>query len=844
MQLVKSGIARDRKSVAMDKKSSAVNSVRPEKMSVFRNKGESLTSLCPWTLMADDGICLIKNGALMCAYEFYVPDLDSSPAYKINSVASAFNNAVMNLGEGWTVQFELQRRLTPEYPASNFTNLAAFLVERQREINFSYVENYYENRYYLTFTMQLPPEIEQKGAGLFYKQEKSNSGILDRNLLNGQIKSFKMECGKAVGIISQGVGMRALNSEELATYMHTSVSMDWHKIKLPKEYELFIDRYITDESLETSMPMRLGENYIPVVAVKAFPGTTIPAMFDALNRADCELRWSTRFMAYSKDEAIKKIDKAEKKFHSARKSVGQWVMETLMKVHSSREDSGAFAQEADASEARAEATVGACGFGEYTSNVMVWDKRLDVAEDKAKYILGIIGACGFNAVEEKHNALQAFLSMQPGNVYANIRQLFVSTTNMSHVIPISSVWSGLTRNNFLEEISGCGKPHITCMTDTGIPFFLNFNHTDVGHHWVSGPTGAGKSTYLALSEIQWLKYPGAQVIIFDKDLSARNVTMCVGGTYIETGKDDVAFQPLAELETEEEKRWAAEFIETLLSEQKVEISAMVRKAIYKAVTFTAEKPVEDRTLTTFWGYCDYADPNTGVEVVREGIYPYLVGGQYGNLFDRNASEIPISKWTMIEMGTLMNMGQSAVAPALMCLFRMCEKRFDGSPTLLILDEAWIFLKNEIFAKKIAEWLKVLRKKHVFVVFATQEIEDAAKSPVASTIISQCGSKVYLADEQANTQMMRDAYKLFGLDVDEIDLLSKSRKKQDYFFKSAQGARKFQLGLDALQLAIITNGADGHDLLDDIEAQHGKNTGVPLVEDILDAKKVTWRHLMD
>ena len=68
-----------------------------------------------------------------------------------------------------------------------------------------------------------------------------------------------------------------------------------------------------------------------------------------------------------------------------------------------------------------------CGFGDYISTVQVWDTDYQRAEEKAKYIAGVIGACGFSCKEETHNALQAWLSMQPGNVYANTRSLFVST---------------------------------------------------------------------------------------------------------------------------------------------------------------------------------------------------------------------------------------------------------------------------------------------------------------------------------------------------------------------------------------------------------------------------------
>ena len=60
-----------------------------------------------------------------------------------------------------------------------------------------------------------------------------------------------------------------------------------------------------------------------------------------------------------------------------------------------------------------------------------------------------------------------------------------------------------------------------------------------------------------------------------------------------------------------------------------------------------------------------------------------------------------------------------VLPVLTYLFHRLEARFDGRPTLLILDEAWVFLDNPLFAARIREWLKVLRKKNVAVVFATQ-----------------------------------------------------------------------------------------------------------------------------
>lgn len=139
---------------------------------------------------------------------------------------------------------------------------------------------------------------------------------------------------------------------------------------------------------------------------------------------------------------------------------------------------------------------------------------------------------------------------------------------------------------------------------------------------------------------------------------------------------------------------------------------------------------------------------------------------------------------------------------------------------------------------------MLRKKNVFVVFATQEIDDASKSEIASTLVSQCVTKIYLADEEALTPMNKEAYRKFGLEDSEINLLSKLQKKMDYFYKSSMGTRRFQLSLDELQLAILTCNSEEHKLLDKLEEKFGKNTGKELVEEILKAKGIEYKYLTD
>jgi len=380
----------------------------------------------------------------------------------------------------------------------------------------------------------------------------------------------------------------------------------------------------------------------------------------------------------------------------------------------------------------------------------------------------VIQSRGVIVKDETLNSREAWLGSLPGHVYANVRRPIINTLNLAHMMPLSAIWAGDEENRYLKEVSSCGTPHMVCSTTGSTPFRLNLHVGDVGHTLIVGPTGAGKSTLLAMLELQWLKYPGARVVIFDKDRSARAATLAIGGNYYEPGGEQapLAFQPLAGIESMGERIWAAGFMLLLLQEQGVTGSPALKKEIDKALENLVSSDRSHRTLTVFRDLAQSRE-------IRDALHPYVIEGSYGQLFDADHEEMHAGFWQMIEMGSLMSMPKDAIIPALYYLFHRVEQLFDGSPALLVLDEAWLFLKQN--------WLKTLRKKNVAVVFATQEVADAASSPIMATILSACHTKIYLPDEEALTPGMARAYDTFGLSGTEIALLARARKKQDYYY---------------------------------------------------------------
>ncbi len=251
----------------------------------------------------------------------------------------------------------------------------------------------------------------------------------------------------------------------------------------------------------------------------------------------------------------------------------------------------------------------------------------------------------------------------------------------------------------------------------------------------------------------------------------------------------------------------------MLAHERVLVTPEIKEAIWSALTSLASAPVEERTLT---GLVLLLQSNA----LRSALGAYTLDGPYGRLLDAAESDLAFADVQCFETEALM--GQAGVvAPVLTYLFHRLEERFDGRPTLLILDEAWIFLDHPLFAARIREWLKTLRKKNVAVLFATQSLADIADSSIAPAIIESCPQRILLPNDRAIEPQGRAAYERFGLNARQIELVSRATPKRQYYLQSARGNRLFELGLGPIALAFCGASDPASQLrIDGVLAEHG------------------------
>ncbi|MDP3833254.1 MAG: conjugal transfer protein TrbE, partial [Hydrogenophaga sp.] len=175
------------------------------------------------------------------------------------------------------------------------------------------------------------------------------------------------------------------------------------------------------------------------------------------------------------------------------------------------------------------------------------------------------------------------------------------------------------------------------------------------------------------------------------------------------------------------------------------------------------------------------------------------GGAHGKLLDADHDRLGTADVQCFEMEELMG-SRAAVMAVLGYLFARFEARFDGAPTLLMLDESWLFLDDPVFSARIRQWLKTLRKNNVSVLFATQSLADIQGSSIAPAIVESCASRIFLPNPQATEPQVRSIYEAFGLNRRQIEIVATAVPKRDYYYQSRLGNRLFDLDLGHVALA--------------------------------------------
>ncbi|MCB1037379.1 MAG: hypothetical protein KDD47_26345 [Acidobacteria bacterium] len=413
-------------------------------------------------------------------------------------------------------------------------------------------------------------------------------------------------------------------------------------------------------------------------------------------------------------------------------------------------------------------------------------------------LLGELRRQGFTADAESYGALEAWLGALPGHGVPNLRRPLVHHPAAARLLLLTSVWTGHETHPHPQ----LEAPHVVARTAEGSnPFFLCLGERDVGHSLVVGPTGAGKSTALGLLVAQWFRYRGAQAFLLDKGRSLEPLTHAAGGNHyrLAAGGGTCTLGPFEGVEGEERQAHLAGWLEEMLLLQGMEVGPAERVALGEALrSFAASKA--RKTLAGFRTKLTAVAPRLG-----EALAVYTEGGAWGHLLSGETNPLREGQLHCFEMGDLLSQPDSIKVPVILHLLHEIEARFDGSPTLLVIEEAVRYLADTLWASRIEDWLLQLRKKNVAVVLVSQMLSAFIRSGIGDALQQSCPTKVFLPNAEAVREGVAEDYRRYGLNEVQIELLARAAPAREYLVVSGGKSSLINFDLDPADLAVLGAG---------------------------------------
>src|SRR5213592_1858738 len=131
-----------------------------------RSHPKGLADLLNYAALADQGICLLKDGAFLAAWSYAGPDLESASHEELAVLSSQVNSALVRLGNGWMLHVDAIRRPSVSYPeAGAFPDSTTSLIDDERRERYTAEGTHFESAYYLSLTYRPPAEIENRVGG-------------------------------------------------------------------------------------------------------------------------------------------------------------------------------------------------------------------------------------------------------------------------------------------------------------------------------------------------------------------------------------------------------------------------------------------------------------------------------------------------------------------------------------------------------------------------------------------------------------------------------------------------------------------------------------------------------
>ncbi|PNX46578.1 MAG: type IV secretion system protein VirB4 [Thermoplasmata archaeon M8B2D] len=768
----------------------------------YLNSEFSASEYIPYKCHWNQNTIMLKDDSLMRVIKITGFSFETADDEDIDIKKQGRNNLLKGMASGnFALWFHTIRRREKAFPAGEMTNIFTEKVNEQWKVKHD-DERTFVNEHYISIIRREPTSgLAKLGTLAKTIKHKTDKATKERDLkeafdeleemteriLNG----FSNYGAELLGIVETEAGYFSKALEFLGMIANCGTIQKYRVTPTDVDKYLCTNRmYFGPKTFEVKTPR--GSKYGGVVSLKEYRPATNAGILDGFLQLPFEFIISQSFSFVDRMIAISSMQLQQRRLVQSEDVAVSQIQEIDQALDAAM--SGLFA------------------FGHHHLTISCVEDSIKSAENALSMLVVELANVGITGVRERMNMEATFWGQLPGNFKYLARKSTINTLNLASFASFHNYPFGKRKDNHW------GDAVTVFNTVSGTPYFFSFHVRDVGHTMIVGPTGSGKTVLMNFLCAQAQKFK-CRMFFFDKDRGAEIFIRALGGKYIKLdASKHSGFNPLALPETNENKTFLVDWIKAMVSTNNETITATDMARIKEAIDGNYKLPFEKRRLRNIAAFLGISGPGT----LAGRLEMWHTNESHSKLFDNKDDEVDFFSTSAFgfDMTELLK-DKVSIGPVLLYLFHRINSSLDGTPTIIILDEAWALIDNPIFAPRIKDWLKVLRKLNAFVVFATQSVEDATKSAISDTLVQQTATQIYLPNLKAT-----EAYrKIFMLSEREFQLVKTTDPATRFFLVKQDNngviARIDLTGMNDI-IRILSGRVETVQLLDEIIQEVGSD----------------------
>jgi type IV secretion system protein VirB4 len=572
---------------------------------------------------------------------------------------------------------------------------------------------------------------------------------------------------------------------------------DWRVAGSPQSTQ-FLDYQVVNSNIEAERDhLRVGDHIVRVLTMKEAITETRPLALDALLKIPANFRVVTEWTPLAADKARKEVNKHRRHFNMSKTGFVSQMGNDATKTNP-RDVLVDESKQADIE------NLGDClralgdgqSLGDFSLTIVLYGRSKAELEQLGAEFAGIFTNGDGSLFSETYNQLNAYFAIVPGNYALNLRKLYLLNTNYADLSFLFTILPGEKTNAYL------GAEYLAVLeTDNSTPYYLNIHNGEVAHTLILGMTGSGKS-YLANFLLQNAQKYAPLTFIFDIGGSFESLTTIFGGSYLNAGQEsrDFTINPFSLPQTKENLQFLFSFFRVLIegNGQRYRLDFKEERRLWDAIERMYMLEPTQRTVSNFTNI---------VGELKERLHRWTRGGQYGFLFDNADDTLSFSRFQTFNFHGW-NDAPEVLEPLLFYVLHRASNEI-GDPKKLatfkvfLLDEAWLFIKNETIRNYVVQAQKTWRKHKAAMILATQSIKELEESGMLAIVAESCPTKIFLANPEMNREVYREA---FHLNDTELDLIGALVPPGQMLIRKAQTSKKVHLNVDSVAHWMATNNA--------------------------------------